>query len=75
MGSTLRNDTRHAVFLADLAKAWDRRADLSFCELLGLALTHEERAAIARMGDAVLLAAIERATRHTSPPPSNEAGE
>ncbi len=66
MGSTLRNDTRRAVFLADLAKAWDRRPDLSFGELLGLGLTYEEREHVAQLDNGSILTAIDRATRHTS---------
>jgi len=38
MGSTLRNDTRAAVFLERLAKAWDKRGDLTFGQLLYEAL-------------------------------------
>ena len=38
MGSTLRNDTRHAVILSRIAKAWDKRADLTLMELLEGAL-------------------------------------
>lgn len=34
MGSTLRNDTSAAIFLERLAKAWDKRRDLTFGQLL-----------------------------------------
>ena len=79
MGSTLRNDTHRAVFLAEIAKAWDRRPDLSFGELLGLSFTYEERERIAQIIDATFIASIKRAVEHTNapptpPPPSSSEG-
>jgi len=75
VGSTLRNDTHRAVFLADLAKLWDERPDLEFGELMGLALTHEERIGVARMPHAAILAAVKRAVEHTSTAPPSSEGQ
>ncbi len=43
MGSTLRNDTRAAIFLERIAKAWDKRHDLSFGQLLYEALQDDDQ--------------------------------
>ncbi len=67
MGSTLRIETVRANFLADVAKAWDGRPDLTFGELLALALTYDERADIRQLGNDAIVEAIARATRHTAP--------
>ncbi len=43
MGSTLRNDTSAAIFLERLAKAWDKRRDLTFGELLYEVLQEDDQ--------------------------------
>ena len=57
MASTLRNDTRRALTLERIAKAWDKRADLSLGELFAAAL---DDAAIGLMTDTEIVEAIER---------------
>jgi hypothetical protein len=37
MGSTLRNDTSKALFLERIARAWDKRPELTFGQLLDFA--------------------------------------
>lgn len=57
VASTMRNDTRRALLLERLAKAWDKRADLSFGELLVGAM--DDRA-LALMTDTEIAESVER---------------
>lgn len=57
MPSTLRNDTRRALTLERIAKAWDKRPDLSLGELLAGAM--DDRA-LALMSDTEIVEGIER---------------
>ena len=71
MPSTLRNDTRRALTLERIAKAWDKRADLSLGELFAAAL---DDAAIGLMTDTEIVEAIERYVLLGEAPPSPSGG-
>lgn len=60
MGSTLRNDTRRALFLERLAKSWDKRGDLSFGELLAASLPPPVLSHIVQLDDVAIAEAVER---------------
>lgn len=57
MGSTQRHNTARALFLERLAKAWDKRPDLTFGELIAASV---DDAAIGIMSDVEVATAIER---------------
>jgi hypothetical protein len=60
VSSTLRNDTRRAVFLADLAVAWDARPELTFGELLASALDSLMLQRLGEWPDSQVIDAVKR---------------
>jgi hypothetical protein len=70
MGSTLRNDNRHAIFLADIAKEWDKRPVLTFGELLAASLDPFLLAHIGQLTDTQIVEAVRRYTSGPTPAPA-----
>ncbi len=60
MGSTQRNDTTLGVLLWRLAKAGDKVPELSFGQLLTLALTEGQLANLAHLADSEIGDAVDR---------------
>lgn len=82
MGSTLRNDTRKALFLERLARAWDKRPDLHFGELLRNALASGPPLLLHERTDTEIVEAVERyvligptGAPPTFPPTGDKSGE
>lgn len=75
MSSTARNDTKHAIFLSDLAKEWDKRPELSFGELMAGSLDSFVLARIGQLADAQIVEAVRRFTSGPETvPPETERG-
>lgn len=70
MGSTARNDNRHAIFLADIAKEWDKCLVLSFGELLAKALDPFLLTQIGQLTDTQIVEAVRRFASGPTVPPS-----
>lgn len=64
MGSTQRNDTSRAVFLAHVARAWDERPGLTFCQLIAQALNTAQIEHFEKLENHEILTALQHFTSH-----------
>ena len=75
MATTQRNDTKRAVFFADLMREWDKRPELSFGELMAGSLDSFVLARIGQLADAQIVEAVRRFTSGPETvPPETERG-
>ena len=74
MGSTARNDNRRAIFLADIAREWDKAPVLTFGELLAASLDSFLLAHIGQLTDTQIVEAVRRFVSGppTEPPPNGD---